>query len=194
MTPSTQVTVAARYDIRKNVMTDLRYPIGHETIPESSTAEERVLWMDAVAATPGALRAAVHGLSDEQLETPYRDGGWTIRQVVHHVADSHMNAYIRAKLALTEDEPVIKPYDEARWAELADGRFENVAISLVLLDTLHTRWVLLMQSLTESQWQRKFIHPEKGPVRLDQQLASYAWHGRHHVAHITALRARMGWR
>ena len=175
-------------------MNDLRYPIGQETIPESSTAEERAAWMDAVAATPGALWAAVEGLSDEKLNTPYRDGGWAVRQVVHHVADSHMNAYIRAKLALTEDEPVIKPYDEARWAELADGRFENVAISLALLDALHTRWVLLMQSLTESQWQRAFVHPESGMVRLDQQLASYAWHGRHHVAHITALRARMGWR
>jgi hypothetical protein len=176
MTPSTQVTVAARYDIRKTVMTDLRYPIGHETIPESITAEDRAAWMDAVAATPGALRAAVEGLSDEQLDNPYRDGGWTVRQVVHHVADSHMNAYIRAKLALTEDQPVIKPYDEARWAELADGRFENVSISLALLDALHERWVLLMQSLTELQWQRMLLHPERGPVRLDQQLASYEWH------------------
>ena len=162
--------------------------------PEATTGEERAVWIGQIGVMPVELRAAVEGLSEEQLDTPYREGGWTVRQVVHHVADSHLHAYIRAKLALTEEQPVIKPYDEARWAELADGRFEDVGISLALLDALHKRWVLLMESLREAQWQRTFLHPEKGPVRLDQQLASYAWHGRHHVAHITALRARMGWR
>ncbi len=133
------------------------------------------------------------GLSPEQLDTPYRPGGWTVRQVVHHVPDSHINSYIRFKLALTEPEPTIKPYDEALWAELADTPATPVEVSLTLLDSLHGRWVPLLRSLSGADFARQFRHPELGMVRLDGNLALYAWHGRHHVAHITSLRERMGW-
>ena len=139
------------------------------------------------------MRAAVAGLTPEQLDTPYRPGGWTVRQVVHHVPDSHINSYVRFKLALTEEEPTIKPYDEARWAKLADTATTPVEVSLTLLDSLHSRWVPLLQSLTEADFARQFRHPELGMVRLDRNLALYAWHGKHHVAHITSLRERMGW-
>ncbi len=135
----------------------------------------------------------MRGLTPAQLDTPYRPGGWTVRQVVHHVPESHMNAYVRFKLALTEDEPVIKPYDEARWAMLPDIAVAPVEASLALLEALHLRWVALLESMTNAEFTRRFQHPELGPVRLDQSLASYAWHGRHHVAHITSLRQRMAW-
>ena len=141
---------------------------------------------------PAKLKAAVGGLNDRQLDTPYRPGGWTVRQVVHHLPDSHLNSFVRFKLALTEEEPTIKPYDEARWAELADSK-APIELSLPLLENLHERWVLLLNSLTPADWQRKFRHPERGPMTLTDNLQIYAWHGRHHVAHITALRERNGW-
>src|SRR5579871_5463873 len=172
---------------------DLSYPIGKFSFPESSTAEQRQRWIADIAATPARMRAAVASLSTGQLDTPYRPGGWTVRQVVHHVPDSHINAYVRFKLALTETEPVIKPYDESLWANLADTQLTPIEVSLNLLESLHDRWVRLLRSLSESDFKRYFRHPEIGRVRLDSYLASYAWHGRHHVAHITSLRERIGW-
>ena len=167
-------------------MTDLQYPVGRFVLPEVTTAGQRQAWIHEIAATPQELRAAAGGFSKEQLDTPYRPGGWTVRQVVHHLPDSHMNAFIRFKLALTEDQPAIKPYDEARWAVLADAALP-VEPSLDLLDALHLRWVGLLESMSERDYQRTFAHPESGVWRLDQYLAQYAWHGRHHVAHITSL-------
>src|SRR5579864_2246086 len=174
-------------------MPDLSYPIG-KFIPESNVpAQGRARLITQIAEAPARLRAAVEGLSLRQLDTPYRPQGWTLRQVVHHVPDSHMNAYIRFKLALTETEPAIKPYEQQLWAELADSRQTPIETSLAMLDNLHQRWVLLLKSMGESDWQRTFRHPELGVVRLDSNLALYAWHGRHHVAHITSLRQRMAW-
>ena len=139
------------------------------------------------------MRNAVAGLNDGQLDTPYREGGWTLRQVVHHVADSHMNSYIRFRLALTEDEPTIKPYDEAVWANLIDAKTAPVAPSLSLLEGLHHRWAVLLRSLSETDVQRKFVHPELGTLTVDQYISLYAWHGKHHAAHITSLRERKAW-
>jgi uncharacterized damage-inducible protein DinB len=173
--------------------TDLRYPVGRFRRPDSLDESERRRAIDAIAATPAKLRAAVSRLTDAQLDTPYRPDGWTVRQVVHHVADSHMNAYVRFKLALTEDEPTIKPYDEARWAELADTRETPIDSSLALLDHLHDRWVRLLRSMSADDFARRLRHPETGVQRLDQVLALYDWHGRHHVGHVTGLRERMGW-
>ena len=172
---------------------DLRYPIGRFAWKGSSTAEERARSIEAIEEAPARLRAAVTGLNAERLATPYREGGWTVAQVAHHVPDSHMNSYVRFKLALTEEGPVIKPYDEARWAELADSRDVPVETSLVLMEALHGRWVALLRGMTEAEWGRSFVHPEMGAVRLDRALALYDWHGRHHVAHVTSLRERMGW-
>lgn len=162
-------------------------------MPGSVSAGELATFVDQIAETPPRVRAAVAGLNDAQLDTPYRPDGWTVRQVVHHVPDSHMNSYVRFRLALTEDAPVVKPYEEARWAELHDARTMPIEPSLELLDSLHARWVPLLRSLTEGDWKRIFRHPDLGPVRLEQNAALYAWHGRHHVAHITRLRERMGW-
>jgi hypothetical protein len=173
---------------------DLRYPVGKFKFPEAVSADDRSKFVEEIAQTPGRLRAAVAGLSDSQLETPYRPEGWTVRQVVHHVPDSHLNSYCRFRLALTEDQPAIKGYAEDRWAELADARGGPVEVSLRLLECLHSRWVALLRSLTEPEWKRTFHHSDLGPVRLDQNAALYAWHGRHHVAHITGLRDRMGWK
>ncbi|MDE3109486.1 MAG: bacillithiol transferase BstA [Acidobacteriota bacterium] len=174
---------------------DLRYPIGKFHRPAAElTPGDRREFIDAIAQAPAQLSAAINVLSPTQLDTPYRPGGWTVRQVVHHLPDSHMNSYVRFKLALTEDEPTIKPYEEARWAELADSRDTPVEVSLALLENLHKRWVLLLRSLSPADWSRIFRHPELGPASLDHSLALYAWHGRHHVAHITALRERNGWR
>ncbi|HLX76791.1 MAG TPA: putative metal-dependent hydrolase [Terriglobales bacterium] len=174
-------------------MPDLSYPIG-KFIPESNVpAQGRARLIAQIAEAPVRLRAAVEGLSPQQLDTPYRPQGWTVRQVVHHVPDSHMNAYIRFKLALTETEPTIKPYEQQLWAELADTRQTPIETSLTLLECLHRRWVLLLQSIPEDDWKRTFRHPELGILHLDTNLALYAWHGRHHVAHITGLRQRMGW-
>jgi len=173
-------------------MPDLRYPVGQFVLPDSTTPQERVGWIKEIARTPRCLRAALSGLSAEHLDTPYRPGGWTVRQVAHHVPDSHLNAYVRFKLTLTEHEPTIKPYDEARWATLADTTLP-VDASLDLLEGLHLRWVYLLESLSDADFQRRFIHPESGPWRLDQYLAQYAWHGRHHIAHVTELRKRLGY-
>jgi len=173
---------------------DLQYPIGPFTWPADVSADQRRRYIDEIEQAPAHLRTAVTGLTGEQLDTPYRPGGWTVRQVVHHVPDSHLNSYLRFKLALTEDEPTIKPYDQSRWAELADVRMAPVETSLVLLESLHHRWVSLLRSLSEADFARTFRHPEIGIVRLDRNLALYAWHGRHHVAHITSLGKRMGWK
>jgi hypothetical protein len=172
---------------------DLRFPIGKFEFPESVTAEERATLIDRIAAAPEQLSKAVDGLTPEQLDTPYRESGWTVRQVVHHLPDSHMNSYVRFKLALTENDPVIKPYDEAAWAMLADSAATPVETSLCLLGCLHLRWVILMRAMTDTEWARTFRHPALGSVRLDQNLALYAWHGAHHVEHVRALRRRMGW-
>ena len=173
-------------------MTDLRYPIGKFTCG-TYVEEQKPQYLDEIEQTPAWLRAAVKGLSDAQLDTPYRPGGWTVRQVVHHLPDSHLNSYVRFKLALTEDEPTIKPYAEDRWAELADTKATPIEVSLTLLDSLHDRWVRLLRSLTPEEWKRTFRHPELGTMTLDKTLALYAWHGRHHVTHITSLRDREGW-
>lgn len=176
-------------------MEDLRYPIGPFAAEADVTEEKRRRWIDDLASAPGKLRAAVAGLRAEQLDTPYRPEGWTVRQVVHHLPDSHLNAYVRFKLALTEREPTIKPYDQSAWAELVDALTAPVEISLGLLESLHQRWVLLLRSLAAADFARTFHHPEPGMGRitLDTYLQLYAWHGRHHVAHITSLRRRMGW-
>jgi hypothetical protein len=172
---------------------DLRYPVGPFQRTNQLTPAERSAATDAIAEAPAKLRAAVKGLTADQLATPYRPGGWTVRQVVHHLPDSHLNAYTRFKLALTEDQPQIKTYQEARWAELVDGKDASVETSLNLLEALHERWVMLLRSLKPEDYARKLEHPELGLINLDFLLAMYSWHGRHHVAHITALRERMGW-
>lgn len=174
-------------------MNDLRYPIGKFKYEGTPTPEQRKELLGEIEQAPNRLRTAVKGLSQQQLDTPYRPEGWTVRQVVHHVPDSHLNAYIRTKLALTEDEPTIKPYAEDRWARLADTETTPVEVSLALLDSLHDRWVRLLRSLPAEDWKRSFRHPELGPMSLEKNLALYAWHGRHHVAHITSLRERNGW-
>ena len=173
--------------------TDLRYPVGKFNWTGSSTETDRTHYIDSINGTPRRLREAVAGLSDEQLDTAYRPDGWTVRQVVHHLADSHMNAYVRYRLALTENEPTIKPYNEAQWAELIDAKTAPIEVSLLLLKSLHDRWVTLLKSLAPSDWSRTFRHPELGVVSLEKNLALYSWHGRHHVAHITSLRERMTW-
>ncbi|MEW5974202.1 MAG: YfiT family bacillithiol transferase [Acidobacteriota bacterium] len=175
-------------------MADLRYPIGRFNFTVPPTADQRRILIDQIAETPGLLKAAVKGLTESQLAAPYRPEGWTVRQVVHHVADSHMNSYVRFKLALTEEQPTIKTYFEDRWAELPEARTAPVEISLALLDSLHARWVMMLQAMTEADFNRSLHHPELGIVTLEKNLALYAWHGRHHVAHITSLRERLGWR
>ena len=174
-------------------MTDLRFPIGKFTYNGPLTEEQKRTSLDQIAETPTKLRAAVKGLTEAQIDTPYRPGGWTVRQVIHHMPDSHLNAYVRFKLALTEDEPTIKPYAEDRWAELSDTKSTPIEVSLTLLESLHDRWVRLLRSLTPEDWKRTFRHPEMGPMTLEKTLALYAWHGTHHVAHVTALRERNGW-
>ena len=174
-------------------MTDPRFPIGKFHFDGQVTDEQKKTFLDEIARTPANLRAAVKGLSEAQLDTPYRDGGWTVRQVVHHVPDSHLNSYMRFKLALTEEEPTITAYAEDRWAELADTKATPIDVSLTLLESLHDRWVRLLRSLKPEDWKRTFRHPELGAITLEKNLALYAWHGRHHVAHITELRKRMSW-
>jgi len=174
--------------------TDLRYPVGKFSWdPRVSEADYPKL-IAQIADTPAAMRSAVAGLSADQLETRYRPGGWTVKQVVHHVPDSHLNAYTRFKLAMTEDKPTIKPYDEAAWAELPDSKQVPIDVSLALLESLHVRWVTLLRSMDMADFGRQLRHPEHDRVlTLGQMLGLYAWHGRHHVAHITALRKREGW-
>jgi uncharacterized damage-inducible protein DinB len=171
---------------------DPRYPIGKFEKPATITAEDRLGAISVLAELPEMLRNAVEGLDSGQLNTPYREAGWTVRQLVHHIADSHMNAFIRMRLALTENWPAIKPYDEQSWATLHDST-APVEWSLELIESLHARWVMLLQSLSEEQWIRGYRHPESGETPLDVAVLLYAWHSRHHVAHITHLRAHEGW-
>jgi hypothetical protein len=172
---------------------DLRYPIGKFKFPDAVSREDRAKFVEQIAEAPARMKAAVAGLSEEQLDTPYRPGGWTVRQVVHHVPDSHLNSYIRFRWALTEEDPSIKAYYEDRWAELPDARLAPVEASLILLESLHNRWGALLSSLTDQDWKRTFRHPELGSVSLEKNAALYAWHGRHHMAHIRGLRERRGW-
>src|SRR6266536_2335013 len=166
-------------------MSDPRYPIGKFAYDGPPTEQQRNKFIDDIEQTPAHLRVAVQGLSPQQIETPYREGGWTVRQVVHHVPESHMNAYIRFKLALTEDNPTIKPYAEDAWAKLADVKRTPIETSLGLLDALHQRWVTLLELLKPDDFTRPLVHPEAGPLTLDYLLQMYAWHGKHHVAHVT---------
>jgi hypothetical protein len=172
---------------------DPRYPIGKFAMPAQVTPQMRQAAIEEIAAAPAKIRAAVKGLNDAQLDTPYREGGWTVRQVVHHVPDSHINSYVRFRLTLTEDNPPIKTYEEARWAELVDAKTAPVDVSLNLLDSLHDRWVRLLRSLGAGDFERAARHPEWGPVTIDWLLFQYAWHGKHHTAHITELRKQKGW-
>jgi DinB superfamily len=172
---------------------DARFPVGKYQPPVEVNAALRSKAIDEIAATPAKFRAAVAGLSETQLDTPYREGGWTVRQVIHHLPDSHMNAYVRWKLALTEDEPTIKPYEEARWAELADSKTTAIEVSLSLLENLHERWVNLLRAMEEKDFARTFRHPEHGVRTLDWMLFLYEWHGKHHTAHITELRKQKSW-
>ena len=172
---------------------DLRYPIGKLERKSQLTADERRAAVDALHALPQLLRRAVHGLTDAQLDTPYRPDGWTVRQLVHHVADSHMNAYTRFRLAFTEQNPTIKPYDEAKWAQLEDARTMPIDVSLNLIDSMHERLVTLLRRAPADAFQRTLSHPDNGPMTVDSLLTVYSWHGRHHAAHVTALRDRMHW-
>lgn len=174
-------------------MTDPRYPLGRFTPDPQPTPESRSRHIAAISLLPKLMRQAVAGLKADQLDTPYREGGWTVRQVVHHVPDSHLNAYIRFKLAITESNPTIKPYDETAWARLKDSELTPIEVSLTLLESLHARWTVLLQSLTSDDFQRKLIHPDSGPHDADWLLQLYSWHGNHHLAHITGLKERMGW-
>lgn len=174
-------------------MEPLKYPVGGFDPSAEVPHAARAGLIDSIAQTPQRLRAAVAGLTDAQLDTPYRPGGWTVRQVVHHLPDSHLNAYVRFRLALTETDPLVRPYDEAAWATLADASSAPVELSLALLETLHARWVLLLRSLADSDYQRTLRHPVNGTMTIGVLLRLYEWHGRHHVAHITSLRERMGW-
>jgi DinB superfamily len=174
-------------------MADLRFPVGTFVFDKATSPDKRAAWIRQIAETPALMRSAIDGLNARQIETPYRPGGWTVRQVVHHVPDSHLNAYCRYKLALTEDNPTIKPYDEAAWANIADTARTPPEVSLALLDALHARWVVLLESMTSADFERPLQHPERGAISLDWMLQLYAWHGRHHAAHVTELRKREGW-
>lgn len=171
---------------------DPRYPIGQFAMPEQVTPQRRQAAIDEIASTPAKLRAAVKGLNDTHLDTPYREGGWTVRQVIHHVPDSHMNALIRLKLALTEERPTIKPYNEAAWADLADAKMP-LEVSQSLLDSVHARWDRIWRSLKPEHFARKLVHPDHGDRTIDWLLFVYEWHGQHHTAHITELRKQKGW-
>jgi hypothetical protein len=174
-------------------MIDPRYPTGPFTPDPNPTPETRARHIERITALPAALRHAVSGLNKEQLNTPYRDGGWTVKQLIHHVPDSHLNAYVRFKLALTEDAPTIKPYAEDAWAKLKDSELTPIEVSLTLLESLHARWAILLKSMQTEDFQRQYTHPESGLHTLDRLLAVYSWHGHHHLAHITSLRERMKW-
>ena len=171
---------------------EVRFPIGDFSLDPDVTPAKRRRWLQQMAEAPARLAAAVSGLDDEQLDTRYREGGWTPRQVVHHLTDAHVNGYVRFKLALTEDRPPIKTYEEDLWAETADAR-APVEISLRLLAALHERWMILLESLSEAQFGCAFSHPQRGLMTIDKAIQLYAWHGLHHSAHITSLRARRGW-
>ena len=171
---------------------DPRYPIGRFSPDANPTPQTRARHIEAIAGLPAQIRQAVANLKENQFDTPYRERGWTVRQVVHHVADSHMNAYVRFKWALTEDNPTIKAYEESEWARLKDSELTPVEVSLTLIDSLHARWTVLLRSMTADDFARKFTHPESGPHDADWLLQLYSWHGNHHTAHITSLRERMG--
>src|SRR6476646_1842484 len=173
-------------------MSDPRYPIGKYE-PQLFSKEQKEKWLADIRFLPEELERSILNLDAAQLETPYREGGWTVRQLVHHVADSHMNAFLRLRLALTEDWPTIKPYDEKAWAMLRDSTGAPVGWSLDLLESLHARWVLLLDSLTDEQWTRGVKHPENGPMTIEVATLVYAWHSKHHVAHMTRLREQKGW-
>jgi hypothetical protein len=172
---------------------DLRYPIGRFNFDGQPSEQQIKEFISDIEQAPARVRGALAWLSEQQLETPYRPGGWTLRQVAHHIPESHMNAYVRMKLALTEDNPIIKPYDEARWAETPDVSATPIAASLTMLEALHQRWVTLLKALGPADFARTFVHPESGPWTMGKYVALYSWHGKHHVAHITSLRERMGW-
>jgi hypothetical protein len=174
-------------------MPDLRYPVGPFSFDKAGAESRRGASIKQIAEAPSLLRAALKDLDERQFDTPYRPGGWTVRQVAHHLPDSHMNAYCRFKWALTESDPTIKPYDEAAWANLADTARTSPLVSVTLLESLHVRWVSLLESMTAADFERPLRHPEHGPISLDWMLQMYAWHGRHHVAHVTSLRSREGW-
>ncbi|HYP06836.1 MAG TPA: putative metal-dependent hydrolase [Bryobacteraceae bacterium] len=174
-------------------MNDPRFPIGRFAWPEQVNPSDLLPAISVIERAPRQFRAAVEGWSDERLDTPYREGGWTVRQLLHHVPESHMNSFIRFKLALTEAEPTIKPYAEDEWAKLPDAIAGPIEPSLRLLESLHECWTYLLRSMTPEQWQRTFRHPERGLMRLDVTALLYAWHCDHHLAHITGLRDRMGW-
>ncbi len=165
-----------------------QYPVGKFHAPESYAEADRRKWIETIASAPARMRAAVSALTPEQLDTPYRQGGWTARQVIHHVPESHMNAYIRFKLALTEDEPVVKPYDEDAWAKLGDVAIASVESSLLLMEALHERWVVMMKLMTAGEWKRTYVQPQYGETRtLERTLALYAWHCDHHIAHVSSV-------
>ncbi len=172
---------------------DARYPVGKFEMSKEIAPARRQAAIEELAAAPAKVRAAVKGLSDTQLDTPYREGGWTVRQVVHHLVDSHMNAYIRLRFTLTENQPTIKPYDESIWANLEDAQNAPVEVSLKLLEPLHERWARLLRSLKTEQFARTLVHPDHGVKNVDWLLFLYSWHGRHHTAHITELRKQKGW-
>lgn len=174
-------------------MSDPRFPIGKFKAPDQVNSADRTAFINAIETVPAALRAAVRGLSNAQLDTPYREGGWTVRQVIHHIPDSHMNAFIRFKLALTEQDPAIKTYEEQLWADLPDVAATPIDVSLTLVDALHSRWVVLLRGMQAADFARSFTHPEWGLISLDRTLALYAWHGKHHVAHITELKKQKSW-
>lgn len=174
-------------------MEHLKFPIGRFETPANISRAELDSYIQAIEELPSQLRESVNGLNDVQLDTPYREGGWTLRQVVHHLADSHANNYARIRFALTEENPAIKPYDEAKWAELPDARSGGLEHSLNMLEGIHGRWAALMRTFTEKEWKRTFYHPERGVVALDATMALYVWHGKHHVAHIRELRRRENW-
>lgn len=172
---------------------DSRYPIGKAVYKPRLTAEERATLIHQIGEVPERLAKAIAGFSEEQLNTPYREGGWTVRQVVHHIADSHANAFTRFRLALTEDNPTIKPYDQSKWSELYDSRTAPVDVSMAIIEGLHTRWVMMLESMKPTDFERPLVHPESGPQDVDRLLQTYAWHGRHHVAHIVELRKGKNW-
>ena len=179
----------APYNARMTPLSnDPRYPTGKLTFDPDVTPDKRRAWIDAIRTTPARLRAAVSGLTEQQLETPYRDGGWTIRQVVHHVPESHANAWIRFKLAMTEDSPTIKLYNEDAWVKLPDVPRAPIESSLTLLDALHQRWVALLEAMTDADFRRPLTHPERGQITLDTMLQIYAWHGPHHIGHVEIVR------
>jgi len=174
-------------------LNQLRYPIGKFTPPKSITAEMINEYINTIEDSPAKYREAVRNFTDEQLDTQYRPGGWTVRQVIHHVPDSHINSYVRFKLGLTEDSPAIKTYDEAKWAEINDSKDTPVEVSLQLLESLHKRWVVILKSMTQKDFEKTVTHPEWGKIRLDYMLAIYDWHCKHHLAHILSLKKRMAW-